>query len=177
MKQILKKPIFWFCLKERCRKNCCGPKFNNGTKTNIFGMSHDQLPLTLEDKNKIVAHCGLGHIQKEADGGYYIKFRKDNSCPFWKEGLCSIEDIKPSICRAYPFIEIDPYFGVTQDMTCPGFEAALQYRRELSDETLFEMLKSLYELYMYRTKRLQAIFPLEREDEQLITINEKPGRF
>ncbi len=46
---------------------------------------------------------------------YIIKFKKDGSCPFLTDNLCSIQEIKPLDCKQFPYddkgaIKINNYF-------------------------------------------------------------------
>ena len=46
---------------------------------------------------------------------YILKFKLSGSCPFLKDNLCSIQEIKPKVCRIFPFnekgdLKVDEYF-------------------------------------------------------------------
>ena len=54
---------------------------------------------------------------------YVIKFEGSGYCPFLKNNLCSIHEIKPNVCRRFPFnengeLKIDEYFlNICQGLT------------------------------------------------------------
>jgi Fe-S-cluster containining protein len=46
---------------------------------------------------------------------YILKFEEGGYCPFIKENLCSIHEIKPNVCKTFPynkegFLKIDDFF-------------------------------------------------------------------
>jgi Fe-S-cluster containining protein len=61
----------------------------------------------------------------EWDLVYTLKFELGNYCPFLKDNLCSIHEIKPIVCRSFPYnkngeLKIDDYFikickGITKN--------------------------------------------------------------
>lgn len=56
---------------------------------------------------------------------YIIKFEASGYCPFLEDNLCSIHEIKPNVCRSFPYnekgeLKIDEYFlkicqGITKN--------------------------------------------------------------
>ncbi|MFX0072094.1 MAG: YkgJ family cysteine cluster protein, partial [Candidatus Hermodarchaeota archaeon] len=51
----------------------------------------------------------------ERDLVYLLNFEPGSFCPFLKDNLCSIHEIKPNVCRNFPYdkngeLKIDEYF-------------------------------------------------------------------
>lgn len=60
--------------------------------------------------DRIAAHLGASrealrarHIRQDEDQGWIIDVPDGEACPFLAGDLCSIHEIKPDQCRAYPF--------------------------------------------------------------------------
>jgi Fe-S-cluster containining protein len=114
-KKTSKLQIHWKCLKEKCPTNCCG-SFENKLPfhTPINKIEHDDILLMFDevknftDKDKFLK-----------DGSYFLNLNKDRSCKFFKNNTCSCYDVRPAVCRAYPFY-IDLFSGLNIDTSCPG---------------------------------------------------------
>jgi len=112
--------INWRCLREKCPQSCCGP-FSDHLKVYapLKKIKRDEIIVLKEEierfkKNKMQAKL----VKKDSD--FYIKLnKKDRSCPFFKKGICSCYQIRPALCKAYPFY-IDLFTGINIDSTCPG---------------------------------------------------------
>ena len=116
--------INWICLRDKCTKSCCGSFKDRNRKysqlyTPCFNIGHEQILLTPRDKKIIKKIKGQKFIKILNDRNLYIKLNKNGSCPFLKNGLCSIYTIRPQICRAYPFY-LDLASGLNVDVLCPG---------------------------------------------------------
>ena len=121
MKILLRKnsngeqEINWTCLKEKCPENCCGffrdrlPDYRS-----VKGIHHDEI-FILPDEIGNVPHGVLSRRKKD----YYLKLKKDRSCPLFDAGKCKQFENRPSVCKAFPFY-IDLFTGLNIDMTCPG---------------------------------------------------------
>jgi len=149
---MLKKNGFAFtCLKENCPNSCCGPfKDRSPDHISVFSMDHDGIPLLHREAEAITKERGKRHIVRLNDGGWHIRLRHDRSCPFWVKGLCSINNIKPALCIAYPFY-LDAFSGLNVHRTCPGLNQG-----HTDVETTKSMLKALKELYIELADRALA---------------------
>ena len=150
-----RNPIFWTCLKEKCANSCCGPKFSDKNVRGIWDVPHELIPLLFEEMSEIVSRFGPGPIMRHADGMFYIRLKKDGSCPFWRDGICNIQDMKPAICRAYPLMDLDSSIGVVMDSRCPGFVEAERQAVVLDHHTYATMIGGLIEIQEYRIQRLR----------------------
>lgn len=115
--------INWKCKGEKCENSCCG-KFDE--RNNIFSsnfcsvnnIGHDEILLMDRDVENILKYNNKRYIKK-IKGNYYIRLNGDSSCPFLIKGKCSIYNIRPLLCRSYPFY-IDASSGLVIDKCCPG---------------------------------------------------------
>ena len=121
MKALLRKnkngeqEINWICLKEKCPENCCGYfKDRLPNYRSIKGIKHDEILILPEE----VINMTQNYINNKKNS-HYLKLKKNRSCPFFANGKCNQFDIRPSVCRAYPFY-IDLFTGLNIDITYPG---------------------------------------------------------
>jgi hypothetical protein len=148
--------ILWLCLKQDCVKNCCGKLFNNGDAVNIFNMHHDQVPLLLLEKNLIIRRRGPEYVKRGKDGLFYLNIPEKGSCPFLKRGKCNIQDIKPSLCKAYPLIQLDCHVGPVFDHdNCPGFALGEKLGIHMKKSDYIIMLENFISLQQYRLDRVR----------------------
>jgi uncharacterized protein len=98
--------------------------------------------ITDADIPRISNHLGMKHeefimsyLERDEDGDYYIK--TSPPCPFLKDNLCSIYDVRPEKCRGYPFTD-SPDFLFSSIMhagnatVCPAvFHIVESLRREI----------------------------------------------
>lgn len=77
--------------------------------------------VTCEDIERIEA-AGHKDFYEEHAGGYRLKHEKGR-CVFVKDDLCSIHDIKPELCRKFPFFTLYGFLPYIHDWSCcPGVE-------------------------------------------------------
>jgi Fe-S-cluster containining protein len=147
--------IFWLCLAEECPLNCCGKQFDNGNVVSFYNMHHDQVPLLPHEKNKIVKCKGIKHVKIEKDGLFYLDIPEHESCPFLDNSRCSIQEMKPSLCKAYPLIQLDGHVGPIFDHeNCPGFAYGKEKSIRMKKQEYMVMLESFIDLQQYRLERL-----------------------
>jgi Fe-S-cluster containining protein len=69
----------------------------------------------------LVMACDL---ESRDDGGWWLRMR-GNACPFLVDDRCSIQEVKPRQCRAYPFwpefVEDAEAWDAEREL-CPGME-------------------------------------------------------
>lgn len=139
--------INWSCLKDKCPKSCCGPLKGNKTQKSFFGMKENNIPLTPNDYKIFVKNGFKKYLKKGKDGGWYIKTKKDGSCPFLKNNKCSIYNMRGSSCKSYPFI-FTKYNGLTIDLNCPGWGKGWTSMEEIK-----KMIKELIMVYNWQIKK------------------------
>jgi Fe-S-cluster containining protein len=154
MKPLLRKnkhgeqEINWICLKENCPENCCGyfrdrlPNYKS-----IKGIQHDEILILPKE----ISSLSNKHIIKKK-GNHYLKLKKNRSCPFFANGKCNQFDIRPSVCRAYPFY-IDLFTGLNIDITCPGIRGGWT-----RIETIKPALMSLIRCYKKHIEDIEGEF-------------------
>lgn len=121
-----KNKINWKCKGSKCNNNCCGTfdgRNSNFDKSycSVSNINHNEILLLGKDVKNILK-CNKRSNIKKNKGNYYIRLKKDGSCPFLNKGKCSIYSIRPLLCRSYPFY-IDASSGLVVDKSCPGLES------------------------------------------------------
>jgi len=138
--------IKFSCLKEKCKKSCCGQfKGFQNKLVSVFGLGFSEIPLTKENVEfiKKINQEEKIYFKKEIDL-WFIKLNRDTSCPFFHKGLCSIQESKPPICKAYPFY-LDPCAGLSIDKSCPGVKKCSRCNQNFDEE--FQALKEAYRIH------------------------------
>lgn len=141
-----------FCCKMNyCTNSCCGP-FHGITShiTNIEQRPFDEIVLTEEDY-KILYQSGFADIIED---GYSEQMQKsykrmtlknDGTCKAFVDGRCCINEIKPTLCRAFPFY-FDMFSGLCA-IACEGFSD--EYWAGLSTYNhCFEAARKMYEFWI-----------------------------
>ncbi len=54
-----------------------------------------------EERARIVAHSGVDHFVHWSGDLHYLD---RGFCPYLKNGLCSVQDLKPFVCQIFPFV-------------------------------------------------------------------------
>ena len=137
-------------------------------------MQHDQVPLLLNEKNQIIGHKGPNFVKMEKDGMYYLDIPKNKgACPFLECGKCGIQDIKPSLCRAYPMVQLDCHVGPIFAENCPGFEAGRERGIRMKKCDYIVMLQNFIALQQYRLDRIRLELTQITDD----TIESMPKKY
>jgi Fe-S-cluster containining protein len=122
--------ILWTCLGTDCPNNCCGPfqgisyleniidtsnlgnivgedrEFNIDIKNDISIFA--QIALLPEDVSRL-QNAGLEsviirRVDDERRMRYFLKLEEDGGCSMLlQNGMCSIHEHRPTLCRAFPF--------------------------------------------------------------------------
>ena len=140
-----------------CQKSCCGP-FAGITShlTKIEERPFEEIVLTPEDYKKIYS-AGHAELIEEAYSEhmgkkyYKMALECDGTCKALKNGLCSINDIKPTLCKAFPFY-FDMFSGLCA-IDCEGFSD--EYWTEVENcSYALESAKEMYEFWLdFYTKK------------------------
>lgn len=150
MKEMIIKngKINWICLVDKCPKTCCGPFKEDKTKPSFFGVRGNMIPLTQQDYKTFVKKGFKKYLTKEEDDGWYIKTKKDGTCPFLKDNKCSIYHIcTGSSCKSYPFI-FTKYNGLIVDLNCPGWNKGWTSMKDVK-----KMVRELIKIYDWQIKK------------------------
>jgi|SRR3989344_1624757 len=122
---------------------------SKGVQTNLCSLSFhgfSDIPLNKKTLNFIKTTSNKDKIYFDKKNYiWFIKLNKDKSCPFHKDGICSIYSNRPPICAAYPFY-IDPFAGVCIDKSCPGVGAGWTNIKKLRNE--YKPLKDSYMVWI-----------------------------
>ena len=143
--------INFSCRRHLCQHSCCGP-FSGITSglSSVDDRPFEEIVLTPEDYERIYSAGYMELVESarsEQTGKMYYKMslEKDGSCRALKNGLCSIQHVKPTLCRAYPFY-IDMFAGLCA-IDCEGFSD--EYWTELKDsEYAIKAAKEMYEFWL-----------------------------
>lgn len=151
--KIIDRKINYACLKKECTRSCCGPF--GGVMDGIEPIEDKEfceIALTKEDSERILS-AGFSYLVELAPNGHYrMVLHGDGSCTAFQDGLCSIHEIKPRICRAYPFY-VDMFVGLCATTSCPGFDAGWTPLEELSSE-----IQAALEIYEYWLDQIRTTF-------------------
>ena len=143
--------INFSCRKHLCQSSCCGPFSGIASDlTNIDNRPFEEIVLTQEDYRKIYS-AGCIDLVEEAvsqqTGKKYYKMslEPDGSCRALSNGLCTINNIKPTLCQAFPFY-FDMFSGLCA-IDCEGFSD--DYWMDLSNcHYAFVAAKKMYEFWI-----------------------------
>lgn len=108
------------CLGEKCPNHCCSNKFKglSSALINEDDTKFVQIQLNDEEVNRII-NKGKKELIVNEDGNCFLKLNKDFSCSALINGKCSIYDVRPDVCKLYPYY-FDPFCGLCIDKNCPG---------------------------------------------------------
>lgn len=117
--------INYSCRKHLCQSSCCGPFCGvSNDLVNLDERPFEEIVLTPEDYTRIYA-AGYADLIEEGfskvTGKKYFKMalEPNGTCRAFSRGLCSINDIKPTLCQAFPFY-FDIFSGLCA-VACEGF--------------------------------------------------------
>jgi len=125
----------------------------------------DSIHITSEDLEKIAKHFKIpvGKARKKYTEPHPTKpgemtFKNSDSCKFYDtlNQICKINDIKPSVCRVYPFLSTDNsnMENLIIYPDCPGMKATWdvfmkqwrEYKADPEEEQILNYLESHQEL-------------------------------
>lgn len=123
---------------EHCPNNCCGNKFiglanalKNNNKNEFYSIQ-----LSPEEVQRIKEKYNNLDLIDHNLNGDYLKLNKDHSCKAFVNGKCQIYDVRPDVCKLYPFY-FDPFCGICIDKNCPYFDKV----DENDKKEIYELLK------------------------------------
>lgn len=141
-----------FCCKiTNCNHNCCGPFSGISTElNNIDNRKFEEIVLTDEDR-KLLCENGQSDLIEEGfstvmNKKYYkMALEADGTCKAFVDGKCSIHDINPTLCKAFPFY-FDMFSGLCV-ISCDGFcnECSADLKNY---ENNIEAAKKIYQFWL-----------------------------
>ena len=138
------------CKMNYCQHSCCGP-FSGVTQelSSIDKRPFEEIVLTPEDYKRIYSAGYAELIEEgfsEVTGKRYFKMalQEDGTCKALSRGLCSINGIKPTLCKAFPFY-FDLFSGLCA-IACEGISTNLSHR--ISSGSTIHRLNSLALRYL-----------------------------
>ncbi|MBQ3572825.1 MAG: hypothetical protein IJA15_08360 [Clostridia bacterium] len=149
--QIKDGKINFCCRMNECQHSCCGP-FSGITSElgSIDNRPFEEIVLTKEDYERFYQAGLLHFVEKgfsEGTGKSYYKMalEKDGTCKAFVDGRCTINNEKPTLCKAFPFY-FDMFSGLCA-IECEGFSE--EYWSDLSNyEGCFEAAQKMYEFWI-----------------------------
>lgn len=139
------------CKAQGCKHSCCGPFAGISSElTNIDGRPFDEIVLTEEDYAKM-CEKGYLHLVEEGvskvNGKKYFKMalKEDGTCKALQDGRCSIYEVSPTLCKAFPFY-FDMFSGLCA-IDCEGFSDEHWVDIECF-ESYIECAKKMYQYWM-----------------------------
>ncbi|MBI1853599.1 MAG: YkgJ family cysteine cluster protein [Planctomycetes bacterium] len=91
--------------------------------------------VTGEERARIVERTGKDQFEPDGHGLFTIRAR--GQCPYLaSDGLCSVHDIRPEVCRMYPYWPDvdDGQVKIPWDQTCPAAaHLPLEMRKDLEE--------------------------------------------
>ena len=130
------------CLKEKCPNHCCSNRFKGMSAA--LKNTDDRLFLEIQLNNnevKRIIENGKNDLIVNIDGKSYLKLNSDNSCSAFLNGKCSIYEIRPDVCKLYPYY-FDPFYGICIDKNCPG-----EFDLNISKREFYELLNNRIDLF------------------------------
>lgn len=139
------------CKKNYCKHSCCGP-FAGITNelNNIDKRPFNEIVLTPEDYAVLYenGHANLieeGYSEEMKKKYYKMALEDDGTCKAFVNGKCSIHDINPTLCRAFPFY-FDMFSGLCA-INCEGFSD--ENWTEIDDyKYALDAAKKMYEFWL-----------------------------
>jgi Fe-S-cluster containining protein len=143
---VVKGKINFVCLMDECPCTCCGP-FGGVQRDidSIEGRKFHDIFLTSNDSKRLLI-SGCAHVVELLPSNVYrMLLLEDGTCCALKNGLCSIHQAKPTLCRAFPFY-IDMFVGLCGVTSCPGFGQGWTYLEDLAKE--IEAAGQMYQFWI-----------------------------
>jgi len=141
-----------FCCKMNyCVDSCCGP-FSGVTNhiNNIDKRPFDEIVLTDDDYRRIYENGFKDLVEdgfsEQMNKAYKkMSLENDGTCRAYIDGKCCINNIKPTLCKAFPFY-FDMFSGLCA-INCEGFSD--EYWTNISDyQSCFEAARKMYEFWI-----------------------------
>ncbi len=143
--------INFVCCQNHCNHTCCGPFVGISDELkSLENRPFDEIVLTTEDYELIFSSGFENFVEKAVSpitGKEYYKMalKEDGTCKALVEGKCSIHDVNPTLCKAFPFY-FDMFAGLCA-ISCEGFSDKNWV--DLKDvEPYIEAAKKMYSFWL-----------------------------
>ncbi len=108
------------CLRNNCPNHCCSNKFIGLSSALNCKSDSDFVQIQLDNEEvKRISSAGYKALIEEKGSRHFLKLNSDFSCSAFENGLCTIYDVRPDVCKLYPYY-FDPFCGLCIDKNCPG---------------------------------------------------------
>ena len=149
------------CKTPACSKHCC--KSYNGNADRLQSIDNNnfsEIILLPEDKERLLA-AGYECLVKESGNKHHfiIATEEDGTCLALENDICTIYDLRPAICRAYP-LYLDMFAGICEQRECSGVIDGDP--REYNKETI----SSAIDVYEYWIKYYKNIYGVGSNDNE-----------
>lgn len=131
------------CLGEQCPNHCCSNKFKglSSALINEDDSKFAQIQLGEEEVKRIIEKSGRKDLIERKNGNSFLKLNDDFSCSALVNGKCSIYDVRPDVCKLYPYY-FDPFCGLCIDKNCPG-----NFDLDIPQGEIYHLLNNRINLY------------------------------
>ena len=143
--------INFFCNMFTCKHCCCGPFGGISEElASVDKRPFDEIVLTDEDYEKLFNN-GYAYLIEDgySDGMkkpyHKMALKEDGTCKAYKDGMCSIHDISPTLCKAFPFY-FDMFSGLCA-IQCDGFRKN-EFTPIDNLKPYFENARKMYEFWL-----------------------------
>lgn len=132
------------CKQNNCTSHCCLSFEGISSKLSLLeDRKFSEIILTKKDKQLLLNNGYESYVYTKNDGNSYLKTSSNGICIAFSEGRCSINNFKPTICKAYP-LYIDMFSGLCAIKNCPGINYIENDIKKYTDD-----IASVLDLYQY----------------------------
>ena len=122
------------CMLANCPEGCCGA-YSGFSKylSSVDKREFKEIVLTDRDASLLKNSKYSEYVYQGSDGLFRIYTSEDGCCKAYRNGKCSIEELKPTICKCYP-LYLDIFVGICSILSCPAVDSNFslsQYEDEL----------------------------------------------
>jgi Fe-S-cluster containining protein len=129
--------------------------------TSVFGITHGEIPLLVEEVTSLVAE-GLEDLTHKLDDGFwYLRLDAAGRCPFLSpSGMCKRHNLRFASCKSYPYF-LEKYSGLVVDQGCPAVQGGT-----FDIESARDQLNALADLMQGRIDTLRQIIKDRSKDQE-----------
>lgn len=137
------------CAGDKCTHSCCG-EFDGISPLlrSLEGRRFSDIVLTPQDASRLLASEYSQLVYCDEDGLYKIKTDADGACSAFQDHKCVINDIKPTVCKAYP-LYLDMFIGLCVLNDCIAVKYDDNYKTYLNE------LGPMLDMYDFWIKHLR----------------------
>lgn len=141
----MKTKELFTCAGDKCIHSCCG-EFDGISPLlrSLEGRRFSDIVLTPQDAARLLTSKYSQLIYRDEDGLYKIKTDADGACRAFKDHKCVINDIKPTVCKAYP-LYLDMFIGLCVLNDCIAVKYDDNYKTYLNE---LEPMLDMYDFWI-----------------------------